>query len=483
MSKANLAAVGLCCWLAGCGPGEPGPVGPTGPTGPQGSQGTVAPSIAILNPLSMFSARQGTLQIAGLGTHFTANSTVDFGDAGITTSQVVAVNETALRVTALVSDTAKLGAHDITVTTGSEVVKLTGGFLVQAPLQYRKPPTPLTVQQGGVIPLSLLNLDYRDNQFSNAIMIKDAHLSLGITPQGQGGVSGAVLVDALATKLGLTLTTTNAFGQPIDFATDPADPNAPTLAPRTAAALTVGTPVANQDLPTPYSSNLYKVTTAQADLALLLSFTNLGSTIQNEGTAGTYAPASGKFAAGRRFIATYSPTLGSLSAMISLGAAGDYYLSIYRNSFLSTGTTGYGHSVSAKLYGVNKLTLPAEAAGGDSPAAPLRDFGMLDLTKVLTASGLVLNDMFDTDYLRFTLSADATIYISVVQTSPAVPYPSGTFLSIYANPDCATNQVGMLFQPGTVDVKAGTTYCMKIQQQGDYSLMVPDTYDVNIFQP
>lgn len=483
MSKANVAAIGLCCWLSGCGAGEPGPAGATGPAGLQGTEGTVTPSIALLNPLSMFSARQGIVQIAGLGTHFTASSTVDFGDAGITTSQVVAVNETALRVTAVVSDTAKLGAHDITVTTGTESVKLPAGFLVQAPLQYRKPATPLTVPQGGVVPISMLNLDYRDNQFSSTILTKGAHLSLGLNQQGQGGVSGAVLVDALATKLGLTLTTNNAFGDPIDFATDPADLNTPTIAPRTAIPLTVGIPIANQDLPTTYSSNFYKFTATQAGQALLLTFTNPGSTVQSEGIAGSYALASGKFAPDKSFRATFSSSLGYLSAMISLGATGDYYLSTYRSSFYSTATSGYEHSVAAKLYSVNKTTLPTEAAGGDSPAAPLRDLGTLDLTKVLTASGLVLPDTNDTDYLRFMINADATLYIGVVQTSPTIGLPSPTSVSIYGNTDCMSNQVTMLFQPSTVDLKAGTTYCMTIRQPIDYSGGVPDTYDVNIFQP
>ncbi len=72
--------------------------------------------------------------VTGSLTHFSSATTVDFGP-GMVIDGVTATSSTQLLVFAEVLLGASPGAHPLTVTTGTEVVKLAGGFTVTTPCQ------------------------------------------------------------------------------------------------------------------------------------------------------------------------------------------------------------------------------------------------------------------------------------------------------------------------------------------------------------
>src|ERR1035441_10649938 len=90
------------------------------------------PSITVVNPNT---GQQGQVNIpvtiAGNFTHFSSASVVTFGGGGVAASAPTAATLTSLTVNVTIGN-ATLGARGVTVTTGSEVVTLLGGFTVLA---------------------------------------------------------------------------------------------------------------------------------------------------------------------------------------------------------------------------------------------------------------------------------------------------------------------------------------------------------------
>ena len=105
--------------------------------------------ITQLNPNAGQQGQSGLpVTITGQNTHFTNSSVIDLG-TGITASSVAATDATHLTAQLTISATAPLGFHNLTVTTGGEVVTLPNAFTVttsSAPVITSV--TPNTGQQG-----------------------------------------------------------------------------------------------------------------------------------------------------------------------------------------------------------------------------------------------------------------------------------------------------------------------------------------------
>jgi len=493
MNREHLVAAGLSVWLAGCGAaGPPGPAGPAGPMGSDGSKGdkgdpeVVSPQLSLLSATAGFQDRVMELQLAGTGTHFADASAVDFGDSEIKLSQLRSLNETALRLALTIGAHAALGAHDVSVTSGAETVTLRSAFTVRAPARFFAPPAPLVVDQGGVMPLTLENLDYRDNPFSYPLEPAESHfLARYFYPAMAARASdGVLLLDATAPTgaLQLTLSGPGPFGNVVKYATDPADPNVPLVRARAAVELTPGTAVLGQDFPAPFTSNLYKLTTAAANQTVLLSFGDLGAALAANSSyvQVNSAPQSGKFRAGEA-AASFRIAAKKAVAMVSLGAAGTYYLATYgaeKTDSVSPpiagpptgGATGFTHSITAKLLGLDEKMLPKEPSGGDTPAAPLLDLGVLDASKLTRLVGGELDDWRDTDRLHLTVNSSGEYLISYAVTGRSPP-PS---INLFASPDCISSMVTTSYSsPVLVSLNAGTTYCLTIESSmGPYTMTI-----------
>jgi Concanavalin A-like lectin/glucanases superfamily len=98
---------------------------------------SILAGIPALTQLSQTSAHQGdsniSLVVTGAFTHFTQGvTTANFG-SGITVNNVTVTNSTSASVNISVLSGAALGSRDVTMTSGGEVVTLSGGFSVLAP--------------------------------------------------------------------------------------------------------------------------------------------------------------------------------------------------------------------------------------------------------------------------------------------------------------------------------------------------------------
>jgi hypothetical protein len=113
---------------------------------------TVNAATAVLTSVNPNSGRQGqtiaTVNVVGNFTHFAqATTTVDFGN-GVTTNSVTVTDTTHLAANITIGAIAAQGYHNVTVTTGTEVVVLNSGFQVQAGNAVILSVTPNGGQQG-----------------------------------------------------------------------------------------------------------------------------------------------------------------------------------------------------------------------------------------------------------------------------------------------------------------------------------------------
>jgi hypothetical protein len=111
-----------------------------------------ASAAALVAPLTPNQAPQGGnlvgVQIQGTGTHFLPGATQVAIGGGVLVGQVTVVNPTSLTVDLSVPPGASVGAQDVTVTTGGEVVGLSGAFTVLAATPKLTGVTPLSAAQG-----------------------------------------------------------------------------------------------------------------------------------------------------------------------------------------------------------------------------------------------------------------------------------------------------------------------------------------------
>ena len=456
--------------------GDPGERGDKGEPGTKGDPGQVDPALQVITPQALFAGRTAVLQIGGVGTTFAAGSTVDFGDPAVKVQKVELGSQASLRVTVEVGTAAKIGAHDVTVSSpapptggqGPEQVKLKGGFTVMASLLSVAPMgmmTGATAEQGGFAELGARNLDYRDNPFYTGARIAGPFLQIGATTTSATAIAAVALVDALtpAGTLQTQVTTVNPLGQTVAYVSDPADPAAVKVKARAATALTAGMTKTGEMLAERRATNLYKLTTTADNQTLLMSFGGLGAAFTGAGAGivGAMAPSSGHFGDG----ASVSPsvTVGMMgvvtaynSAMV-LPKAGDYYFTVYASD--QSGSMNHSYAVTARTAATGALGSLKEPMMADTPATPLGNLAALD--KPYYGTDGAIDAAYDSDYIKFKANKTGRVYVSVT-TTPGVRIGVGIRQS-----DCTMIVAGTITSSsGTVgneaDVTDGGTYCVRV---------------------
>jgi hypothetical protein len=130
-------------------------------------------AITQVSPNSGQQGQGGPLTVVGQNTHFVQGTTqLDMGP-GITVNSVTVSCPTCLTAQVTVADNAPIGPHDVTVTTGTEIAKLAGGFIVQ-------PGTPIITSFG---PTSILQ---GQQNMALTVTAKFTHFAQGITQVSLG---------------------------------------------------------------------------------------------------------------------------------------------------------------------------------------------------------------------------------------------------------------------------------------------------------
>lgn len=459
--------------------GDSGERGDPGMGGVKGDPGQVPPSLQVVTPPMLFAGRGALIQVGGVGTGFSAAATVDFGDPGIVVQKIELGSSSNLRVTVQVALTAKLGAHDLTVTTpaapaggqGPEQVKLKGGFAVLASLANVAPlgmMTGPTAAQGSLVKVGVRNLDYRDNPFWTATHLSGSFTQVGtVTDFTIARLSALGLVDALAPPGPLPTQVTNLgqLDQTLDYIADAADPAAVQVTARPPTVLTAGVTRTGETLADNYATNLYKLTTTADNQALLLAFTALGTGLNvaysGVSLVGHMAPASGRFGEGASMLTSGAGgVMGPVTAfdnVLVLPKAGDYYFSIYASDL--SGSMNHTYSITAKTATLGALPSLKEPPLGDSPMMPVVNLASLD--KPYYGTDGAFDRSFDPDYIKFKADKTGRVYVAAF----AAPGPS-IDIGIFAA-DCTTHLVSSDYgSTGTVrdeaDVVAGTSYCVQV---------------------
>lgn len=456
----------LLSLLAACGgDGAQGPAGPAGPTGPGPT-----PALSLLVPNTSFPARAVSLQIPGVATHFAKTSTIDFGDAAITVTSVTAGSTALLLAQVQVGAAAKLGAHDVTVTTkgagaggADEKVTLKGAFSIGPSLIADSSGNLKNNPQGGFLEFSLSNADSLANPFpqaAGAVSLGGGAKVVGVVSPTSARFAGTALLDATyavgnATP---TITTVNGVGAALTYTLDPADPNLPKVVARAPTALTLGAALATESIAVPAvgrttSNSLYKFTSPADNHVAVISVNATGFQMQGT-TQGIVAGSDGKFSAGQLFLASSNGLTQTGLAYLPKG--GDQYLALF-NSFLSGGNgTEYGLTVRT---GAASSISTKEGSTPDSPGAPVATV----TTSAAYSTDGAFETFADTDYVLLKPTKSGRLYVLV----SADDFSSGGGMSPqiqFLAADCTTTQP---VPPRTVmnelAVTAGTTYCAALR--------------------
>lgn len=452
-------------------------VGPPGSQGPPGPAGPVDPKLSQILPLRAFPARALDVQISGVGTHFTSATTVDFGDPAITVTKVIAGSDVNLVASLNVAAGARLGAHDVTVTSGQESTKLSGVFTVGPSLGVDPvSPAPM-VPQGGLFQANFRNEDYDLNPtfsgwtFSSGM--RAASLSAGLLTS-MTRMTGMAVVDALAPVGGLAvpLSGTDIFGRPLTYQNDPADPFAPRVVARTATTLTAGMALTGQSLPASGASNLYKITSAANNQILTLRFTSLGSSLQTaKAVVAAVAPSSGVFGAGQMADSSSNAANTVHTALAYLPLAGDSYLSIFHSGFF--GGTTYTYTLTPTLANGTSDSL-AEPGMPDTGGTPVLTIASLTAAVPHYATDGAIDTQGDQDFIRYTTAANGTVYAQIFTQGVT---PGQIQLSIFSNTDCsmtaASSASGYQSAAAQNGAVMGVPNCLRVSYSGTVTTPIP----------
>ena len=155
--------------------------------------GVIAVEAAPENPeiISIASLQNGLqLLISGINTHFEPDVTLlKFDDANITIARLTVHNETLLEARLYVTDNARLGLHDITITTGDEVVSKNQLpiFIITSPNATNATPAPMAKycdSLGEVITISCHNQVLGDKHIGPKGYVTHGDIAGKVTSEG-----------------------------------------------------------------------------------------------------------------------------------------------------------------------------------------------------------------------------------------------------------------------------------------------------------
>ncbi len=465
--------------------GEVGAVGDKGDKGDKGEQGPgTNPALAALTPATMFPGRTTVMQLSGVATHFQPSSSLVFDDPAIKVTKVEVGSNANLRFTVEVGLDAKLGPHDLSISSpptggeaGAEDLKLKGGLTIMPSLSVELGSgvsTGPSVNQGGLVDLAVRNQDYRDNPFWSQTRFAGPVSTIGSVSATTVRLSGTALVDALAPAGALVVggATVGPFGQTIYYSADPTDMAAPTVKARAATDLKFGTAKTGESISDKRATNLYKLTTTADSQVVHMQFTSLG-TGWSSGVRpiGYTAPASGKFSEGQAFDSWgvgFTPATRNVLQLVQ--KKGDAYTAVLASD--QSGSMAHSYTVTAKSGAATAMTSLKEPMMGDSTSSPLATIAELD--KAYYGLDGAIDAAYEDDYVKFKAKTAGKVYVQI--SSAAGPNIGVGLRDASCNVVVLSTQYSRAGSMGLeVDAKAGDTYCLRLN--GDtagtvYSLII-----------
>lgn len=480
----------LFATLTACqGPaGDQGQVGAIGDKGDKGDKGDpgpgTTPALAALTPSTMFLGRTTVMQLSGVSTHFQSSSSVVFDDPAIKVTKIEVGSNANLRFTVEVGLDAKLGSHDLTISSpptggeaGAEDLKLKGGLTITPSLSVELGSgvsTGPTVNQGGLLDVAVRNLDYRDNPFWSQTRFAGPVSTIGSVSATSARLAGTALVDALAPAGALVIggATVGPLGQTVYYSSDAADMASPTVNARAATELKFGTAKTGESIAEKRATNLYKFTTAADSQVVHLQFSSLGTGWNSSvRPIGYTAPASGKFGEGLAFDSWgtgFSPTVRNVLQILQ--KKGDGYTVVLASD--QSGSMAHGYSVTAKSGAAAAMTSLKEPAMGDSTGSPLATIAELD--KAYFGTDGAFDAAYEDDFIKFKAKTTGKVFVQI----SAVAGPNiGVGLR---DATCSTVVLSTQYNRGgsmgiELDTKAGETYCLRLSGETAgtaYSLII-----------
>jgi hypothetical protein len=347
--------------------GAAGQNGTNGTNGTNGNNGNTSPSVSAMIPRIGVLDRELDAVIIGNETAFDNTTQIDLG-SGVTISNLQVASPTALFAHLKIDKAATTGLHDLKVT-GASAATVTGMFNVL-------PAMGITVSAGTATQGGLAQIDLTDNdstgfatnvgstvfQLQGGLFTFQNFLGGSVIYQTPGAARYIVAFDPLATAgatqpIGVNAYYDQSSGAYASLATFYSDPAALTVAAASPETITVGTPIANENLDEPLADRFYHLTTNGSAQITQVTFTlTSGSGLQPFIWA---IPHSGKFG-------DVLFPVGGNPAIINLpsgAVANDYFLVMMDQQFRGGAAPAYAYSVTSAEVAANAVTEQGTAHG------------------------------------------------------------------------------------------------------------------------
>jgi hypothetical protein len=420
---------------------------------------TLEPTAILLTPISAFAARAATLQITAVATHFSAATRVEFDDPEIKAMKVTAGSDTLLQVQIQSSDKARLGAHDLTITTSvdgkDEKLTLKGAFSLQASLLAEASGNSRMAPQGGILSFAARNLD-GDNPLAGTLRLSTG--LRGLSAQVSAGrIAGLALVDP-ATPAGRVVVnaTANNGGTSVQYVMDPMDANAPQVAARAPVALTAGMTRMGDAIPGDRQTSFYRLTTAADNQVLVLTVAATGVRLTGPLFAVLTGP-GGKFSDGQFARASANGMTQTLLGL--LPKTGDQFVALAPVSL--GGGVGYEYSLTPRVAAGRSFS-SKEPMTPDTPAMPL---ATVTLDGPAYSTDGAFDRAGDVDYIKIRAQKGGRLYVQAVSpgTSLATQPPAVALLS----ENCQMVLAPAREVQNEVAAMMGVTYCVQVFSTGN----------------
>ena len=344
-------------------------------------------------PATGFVGRTLHVEVSGDATSWKDGATVDFG-AGVTTANVTVASPTDLFVDVTIADSAAIGPHDVTVSSGGSVT-LKQAFDVEPPAELK---ITGSSAQGGFPLFTLTNHDFdtpfdptqdqNTGAFTNLTINGPSGVNFRINAATSYTVSGFIAID-LDAMPGAVSIQSGVTGAQTAFAVGNIDVPA-----TTPTALTVGTAGSGM-IAMPFDTAVFSLDAGSATELLRFSSTTTSATavpIVN------VLPSSGHWAdaiAGGQTTTSYLP------------AGGQFIAIVYDNA----DAAGYSFSLTGKTQTFTAFTEASDI--GQSTGAAVVGTLPYKLSATLVSAG-------DQDWIKIVTTAPAVIHIKTTGNDASV---------------------------------------------------------------
>ncbi|MEO6954724.1 MAG: hypothetical protein ABI321_23190 [Polyangia bacterium] len=386
-----------------------------------------APAISSVSPTTSYRGRTIDVTLAGSGTAWDANTKVDFG-TGITVNKVTVASTAALIANITIAADSTVGAHDVTVTDGTNSEPYKMVFNVQAPIAGTFKGT---VAQGSVVFFTIKNSDLStpfdatqgqdsngNTTYPNVALSGTTGVSFQVSSVTATEIGGAALIDTTAAAGPLDIDVKSGPTDGTGTVIESTQAAAGTIAARTATALSGATTASLTD---PVASMLYTVTPAKTgdSIRIIADDTNAASNVL-----------------------VFSGTV-DFDHLLAVGATA---------SFTATSTTPVfvivydsaakgGVDVSIKEYDFDYVV---QAGGEGNDTVNGMSTGAVSITAPpAKLSGMSLSSADDADWYKVTVPVGKVIHVQTVAGDDTTP----TVVTFYGT-DGAT-QIGTTDDQGT----------------------------------